>query len=61
MSKVRKGLMQIHIELDERTQTTGVILYDQEKMLDIGTRNAQFKEECPDDLWNEAKEWIISI
>lgn len=34
------------IELDERTQTTGVILCDQAKMLNIGTRNAQFKEKC---------------
>ena len=24
-------------------------------------RNAQFKEECPEDLWNEAKELIISF
>ena len=50
-----------HIELDERTQTTGVILCDQAKMLDIGARNAQFKEECPEDIWNEAKELVISF
>lgn len=50
-----------HIELDERTQTTGVILCDQAKMLDIGVRNAQFREECPEDLWKEAKELIISF
>ncbi len=50
-----------HIELDERTQTTSVILCDQAKMLDVGARNAQFKEECPEDLWNEAKELIISF
>ena len=50
-----------HIELDERMQTTGVILCDQAKMLDIGARNAQFKEECPEDLWNEAKEMIFSF
>lgn len=50
-----------HIELDQRTQTKGVILCDQAKMLDVGARNAQFKEECPEDLWNEAKELIISF
>ena len=50
-----------HLELDERTQTTGVILCEQAKMLDVGARNAQFKEECPEDLWNEAKELIISF
>ena len=50
-----------HIALDERTQTAGVILCDQVKMLDVGARNAQFKEECPEDLWNEARELIISF
>ena len=50
-----------HIELDQRTQTKGVILCDQAKMLDVGARNAQFKEECPEDLWNEAKELINSF
>ena len=50
-----------HIELDERTQTTGVILCDQAKMLDIKARHAEFKEECPEDIWNEAKDLIISF
>ncbi len=50
-----------HIELDERTQTTGVILCDQAKMLDVKARNAQYKEECPQDIWNEAKDLIISF
>lgn len=50
-----------HIELDGRTQTKGVILCDQAKMLDVKARNAQFKEECPEDIWNEAKELIISF
>jgi len=30
-------------------------------MSDVGAGNAQFKEECPEDLWNEAKELIISF
>lgn len=50
-----------HIELDERTQTTGVILCDQAKMLDVAARNAKFKEKCPEGIWNEAKELIISF
>ena len=50
-----------HIEMDERTQTTGVILCDQVKMLDLRTRNAHFKEKCPEDIWNEAKDLIISF
>ncbi len=50
-----------HIKLDQRTQTTGVILCDQAKMLDINAQNAQFKEKCPTDLWHEAKELVISF
>ena len=50
-----------HIELDERTQTTGVILCDQAKMLDVTARNAKFKEKCPEGIWNEARELIISF
>ncbi len=50
-----------HIELDERTQTTGVILCDQVKMLDVNARHARFKEKCPEDIWNDATELIISF
>ncbi len=50
-----------HIELDERTVTTGVILCDQAKMLDIRARNAEFKEKCPEDIWTEAVELIKSF
>ena len=50
-----------HIELDERTQTTGVILCDQLKTLDVGARNAKFKEKCPEDIWNEVRDIIFSF
>lgn len=50
-----------HIELDGRTHTTGVILCDQAKMLDVRARNAKFKEACPEDIWKEAKNLIISF
>ena len=50
-----------HVKLDERTQTTGVILCDQGKMLDVKARNARFKEKCPLDIWNEAKDIFISF
>lgn len=50
-----------YIALDGRTQTTGVILCDQAKMIDIKAQNAQFLEKCPTDIWNEAKELIISF
>lgn len=50
-----------HIALDGRTNTTGVILCDQAKMLDIAARGAEFKEKCPEDIWKEARELIISF
>lgn len=50
-----------HIELDNRTQTTGVILCDQVKMLDLKARNTQTKEVCPEDIWNEARDVVISF
>jgi len=41
-----------HIKLDKRTKTTGVILTDQVKTLDINARNCEFIEEIPNDiLW----------
>ena len=50
-----------HIELDERTKTTGVILCDQAKMLDINARNAEFKEKCPNEIWEEAVDLVKSF
>lgn len=50
-----------HIKLDDRTVTTGVILCDQAKMLDITARNWRFKEKCPEDIWKEARDLIISF
>lgn len=40
--------------LDDRTNTTGVILCDQAKMLDAVARNAVFVEKAPDDITAEA-------
>lgn len=50
-----------HIELDDRTETTGVILCDQAKMLDISARGAKFKEKCPEDIWTDARDLVISF
>lgn len=50
-----------HIELDNRTATTGVILCDQAKMLDIQARNAEFVEKLPNDLLEEAVDMIYSF
>ena len=37
----------LHVELDKRTHTTGFIMCEQAKVLDITTRNYKFIEEAP--------------
>lgn len=50
-----------HIELDNRTNVTGVILCDQAKMLDVSSRNAEFVERLPQDKLEEAIDLIYSF
>ena len=50
-----------HIRLDGRTQTTGVILCDQVRALDINARNAVYKESVPEDILDEAIDLICSF
>ena len=40
----------LHIPLDNRTETTGVILTEHIKCLDVNSRNIQFVEKMPRDL-----------
>jgi mRNA interferase MazF len=50
-----------HIKLDERTKTTGVILCDQARTLDINARNYEFIEKLPDDILLEVVDIIIGF
>lgn len=50
-----------HIPLDTRTKTTGVIMCDQAKMLDVDARHAEFFEKLPEDLLEEAVDLISSF
>ena len=43
-----------HVKLDKRTKTTGVVLSDQSRTLDIKARNYEFIEKIPDDILFEA-------
>jgi len=43
-----------HINLDDRTQTSGVVLCDQAKIIDINARNYEFVEKAPQDVVLEA-------
>ncbi|MBC7765910.1 MAG: type II toxin-antitoxin system PemK/MazF family toxin [Hyphomonadaceae bacterium] len=49
----------LHVSLDERTSTTGVILCEHVKALDLNARNAIYKESLPDDLLQEVLARII--
>jgi mRNA interferase MazF len=50
-----------HIKLDERTKTTGVILCEQARTLDIKARNYEFIELIPDDILVEAADIITGF
>ena len=49
----------LHIPLDKRTKTTGVILCEQVKSFDFSARDAEFRETLPDDLLSDVLERII--
>ena len=47
-----------HVRLDKRTKTTGTILCDQARTLDINARKYKTIEQIPDDLLNEVLDII---
>ena len=51
----------LHVQLDSRTKTTGVIMCDQVKALDMQSRSAVFIEKAPDDLLAEAVDIVIAM
>lgn len=50
----------LHIPLDERTKTTGMILCEQLKAVDLTHRKYNFVERLPDDLLKKLLEIVIS-
>ena len=50
-----------HIPLDDRTKTSGVILCDQARILDIKARNFEFIERLPQDILERAKNLLIGF
>ena len=50
-----------HINLDNRTKTTGTILCDQARTLDITARNATFVEKAPEDVIDKVTQLIKSF
>lgn len=50
----------LHIRLDERTQTTGVILCEHVKSLDINQRHYKIIEKLPNDVLQKVIDVIYS-
>jgi len=51
----------LHVKLDSRTKTTGFIMCDQAKILDLSVRDAEFIEQAPEDIVFEAVDLIIGF
>lgn len=51
----------IQVKLDNRTKTTGVIMCEQVKALDIKKRNAEFIEKAPVDIIAEVVDLVYSF
>ncbi|MEN6325240.1 MAG: type II toxin-antitoxin system PemK/MazF family toxin [Syntrophomonas sp.] len=59
ISNTRRGFP-LHVPLDGRTKTTGVIMCEQVKSLDISSRKARFIEKAPEDIIEEAVDIFIA-
>lgn len=51
----------LHVRLDSRTKTDGVILCDQVRMLDTASRRASYEEKAPADIVAEVVDIIAGI
>ena len=51
----------LHLNLDKRTKTTGVILCDQIKTMDIKVRNFKYLENIPVDLLETVLDIVFSL
>ncbi|MDL2264565.1 type II toxin-antitoxin system PemK/MazF family toxin [Synergistaceae bacterium OttesenSCG-928-I11] len=51
----------LHVKLDSRTSTTGVIMCDQAKILDLQKRGAEWIERAPDDIVFEVVDIIAGF
>jgi mRNA interferase MazF len=51
----------VHVRLDGRTKTTGVILCDQAKILDLKARKAEYIEPLPQDILEDVIDIIVGM
>ena len=50
-----------HVRLEGRTKTTGVVMCDQARMLDLDSRHASFEEKAPAAVTAEAVDLIMGF
>ena len=60
ITKTNRGFP-LHVQLDERTKTSGVIMCEQVKSLNISARNASFIEKAPKDILEEVTDILIGF
>ena len=51
----------LHIKLNEKTKTNGVILCDQVKTMDIKARNFKYLESIPEDILENVLDIVFSL
>jgi mRNA interferase MazF len=51
----------LHVLLDDRTRTTGVVMCEQMKAFDIYARKASFFEKAPKDIVDEVMDIIVGF
>ena len=51
----------LHVKLDKKTDTTGFVMCEQVKVLDITTRNYEFKEMIPSEILVKVLDRVQSI
>ncbi|GHV08497.1 potassium-transporting ATPase subunit C [Clostridia bacterium] len=51
----------LQVPLDVRTTTTGIIMCEQAKSLDVQSRQVDFIEQCPRDILKEVSDIIVGI
>jgi mRNA interferase MazF len=60
ITNTKKGFP-LHVGLDNRTETTGVIMCEQVKALDVVPRSISFRERAPKDIIEEVVDIIIAF
>ncbi len=51
----------LHVQLDERSKTAGVVMCEQVKALDVHARNVSFYEKAPQDILGEVVDIMIGF